>query len=103
MSLQAYCSILYLKPRTQIIIRGQKVKTQLVSKSLAYIERDVYRPKFLVSFIFLFMMLCGAMSVSCIPPPFLLSMRILILSNFALIYALLYSVTNEIERMICRE
>ncbi|KAF6385150.1 MORC family CW-type zinc finger 3 [Rhinolophus ferrumequinum] len=46
-SLRAYCSILYLKPRTQIIIRGQKVKTQLVSKSLAYIERDVYRPKFL--------------------------------------------------------
>ena len=34
----------------QIILRGQKVKTQLVSKSLAYIERDIYRPKFLVSF-----------------------------------------------------
>ncbi|KAK2089601.1 MORC CW-type zinc finger protein 3 [Saguinus oedipus] len=34
-------------PRMQIILRGQKVKTQLVSKSLAYIERDVYRPKFL--------------------------------------------------------
>nr|XP_033805485.1 MORC family CW-type zinc finger protein 3 [Geotrypetes seraphini] len=46
-SLRAYCSILYLKPRMQIVIRGQKVKTQLVSKSLAYIERDVYRPKFL--------------------------------------------------------
>ncbi|XP_060090257.1 MORC family CW-type zinc finger protein 3 [Heteronotia binoei] len=46
-SLRAYCSILYLKPRMQIIIRGQKVQTQLVSKSLAYIERDVYRPKFL--------------------------------------------------------
>ncbi|XP_017206276.1 MORC family CW-type zinc finger protein 3 isoform X6 [Oryctolagus cuniculus] len=46
-SLRAYCSILYLKPRMQIILRGQKVKTQLVSKSLAYIERDVYRPKFL--------------------------------------------------------
>ncbi|XP_029459345.1 MORC family CW-type zinc finger protein 3 isoform X2 [Rhinatrema bivittatum] len=46
-SLRAYCSILYLKPRMQIIIRGQKVKTQLVSKSLACIERDVYRPKFL--------------------------------------------------------
>lgn len=56
MSLQAYCSILYLKPRMQIILRGQKVKTQLVSKSLALIERDVYRPKFLVSFTFLFMM-----------------------------------------------
>lgn len=31
----------------QIILRGQKVKTQLVSKSLAFIERDIYRPKFL--------------------------------------------------------
>ncbi|NXO02095.1 MORC3 protein, partial [Rhinopomastus cyanomelas] len=50
-SLRAYCSILYLKPRMQIILRGQKVKTQLVSKSLAFIERDIYRPKFLnVSF-----------------------------------------------------
>lgn len=31
----------------QIILRGQKVKTQLVSKSLAFIEKDIYRPKFL--------------------------------------------------------
>ncbi|XP_007423389.1 MORC family CW-type zinc finger protein 3 [Python bivittatus] len=46
-SLRAYCSILYLKPRMQIIIQGQKVQTQLVSKSLAHIERDVYKPKFL--------------------------------------------------------
>uniref|UniRef100_A0A8C5PB05 MORC family CW-type zinc finger 3 n=1 Tax=Leptobrachium leishanense TaxID=445787 RepID=A0A8C5PB05_9ANUR len=46
-SLRAYCSILYLKPRMQIVIRGQKVQTQLVSKSLALIEKDVYRPKFL--------------------------------------------------------
>ncbi|KAM4700178.1 MORC family CW-type zinc finger protein 3-like [Discoglossus pictus] len=46
-SLRAYCSILYLKPRMQIILRGQKVQTQLVSKSLAHIEKDVYRPKFL--------------------------------------------------------
>ncbi|XP_035171636.1 MORC family CW-type zinc finger protein 3 [Oxyura jamaicensis] len=46
-SLRAYCSILYLKPRMQIILRGQKVKTQLVSKSLAFIESDIYRPKFL--------------------------------------------------------
>lgn len=45
--LQAYCSILYLKPTMQIILRGQKVKTQLVSKSLAFIEKDIYRPKFL--------------------------------------------------------
>uniref|UniRef100_A0A8D1D2C8 MORC family CW-type zinc finger 3 n=1 Tax=Sus scrofa TaxID=9823 RepID=A0A8D1D2C8_PIG len=48
-NLRAYCSILYLKPRMQIILRGQKVKTQLVSKSLAYIERDIYRPKFLTN------------------------------------------------------
>ncbi|XP_068126563.1 MORC family CW-type zinc finger protein 3 [Hyperolius riggenbachi] len=46
-SLRAYCSILYLKPRMQIVIRGEKVQTQLVSKSLALIEKDVYRPKFL--------------------------------------------------------
>ncbi|XP_059356130.1 MORC family CW-type zinc finger protein 3-like [Carassius carassius] len=46
-SLQAYCSILYLKPRMQIIIRGQKVKTQLISKSLANIEKDTYKPNFL--------------------------------------------------------
>ncbi|KAG8136532.1 hypothetical protein E2320_005106, partial [Naja naja] len=48
-SLRAYCSILYLKPRMQIIIRGQKVQTQLVSKSLAHIESDVYKPKFLAA------------------------------------------------------
>ncbi|KAG9348791.1 hypothetical protein JZ751_029108 [Albula glossodonta] len=46
-SLRAYCSILYLKPRMQIIIRGQKVRTQLISKSLAYIANDNYRPAFL--------------------------------------------------------
>ncbi|XP_036428173.1 MORC family CW-type zinc finger protein 3a [Colossoma macropomum] len=46
-SLRAYCSILYLKPRMQIIIRGQKVKTQLISKSLAHIVKDSYKPQFL--------------------------------------------------------
>ncbi|KAL4657007.1 MORC family CW-type zinc finger protein 3-like isoform X1 [Arapaima gigas] len=46
-SLRAYCSILYLKPRMQIIIKGQKVKTQLISKSLAFIAKDHYRPIFL--------------------------------------------------------
>ncbi|XP_023697348.1 MORC family CW-type zinc finger protein 3-like [Paramormyrops kingsleyae] len=46
-SLRAYCRILYLKPRMQIIIRGQKVKTQLISKSLAFIAKDHYRPIFL--------------------------------------------------------
>ncbi|XP_040279047.1 MORC family CW-type zinc finger protein 3 isoform X1 [Bufo bufo] len=44
-SLRVYCSILYLKPRMQIVLRGQKVQTQLVSKNLAHIEKDVYRPK----------------------------------------------------------
>ncbi|MCJ8747959.1 hypothetical protein PDJAM_G00159440 [Pangasius djambal] len=46
-SLRAYCSILYLKPRMQINVRGQRVKTQLISKSLAYIANDNYRPSFL--------------------------------------------------------
>ncbi|XP_054888271.1 MORC family CW-type zinc finger protein 3a isoform X2 [Poeciliopsis prolifica] len=46
-SLRAYCSILYLKPRMQVIVRGQKVKSQLIAKSLAYIRKDHYRPTFL--------------------------------------------------------
>ncbi|KAM6955886.1 MORC family CW-type zinc finger protein 3a [Lycodopsis pacificus] len=46
-SLRAYCSILYLKPRMQIIIRGQKVKSQLIAKSLAFVEKDHYKPTFL--------------------------------------------------------
>ncbi|KAJ8352472.1 hypothetical protein SKAU_G00239480 [Synaphobranchus kaupii] len=46
-SLCAYSSILYLKPRMQIIIRGQKVRTQLVSKSLAHTRKDRYTPQFL--------------------------------------------------------
>ncbi|XP_069745060.1 MORC family CW-type zinc finger protein 3-like isoform X3 [Narcine bancroftii] len=45
-SLRAYCSILYLKPRMQIILRGRKVKTQLISKNLAQIEHDTYKPLF---------------------------------------------------------
>ncbi|XP_063744000.1 MORC family CW-type zinc finger protein 3a isoform X2 [Eleginops maclovinus] len=43
-SLRAYCSILYLKPRMQIIIRGQKVKSQLIAKTLAYVKKDHYKP-----------------------------------------------------------
>jgi len=31
----------------QIIIRGQKVKTELISKSLAHIAKDKYKPNFL--------------------------------------------------------
>uniref|UniRef100_A0A671W9Z5 MORC family CW-type zinc finger 3a n=1 Tax=Sparus aurata TaxID=8175 RepID=A0A671W9Z5_SPAAU len=46
-SLRAYCSILYLKPRMQVVIRGQKVKSQLIAKSLAYIQKDHYKPNFL--------------------------------------------------------
>ncbi|XP_022521352.2 MORC family CW-type zinc finger protein 3a [Astyanax mexicanus] len=46
-SLRAYCSILYLKPRMLIVIRGQKVKTQLVSKTLAHRLKDTYKPLFL--------------------------------------------------------
>lgn len=46
-SLRAYCSILYLKPRLQIMIRGKKVKSQLVAKSLAHSRKDHYRPNFI--------------------------------------------------------
>ncbi|XP_062861759.1 MORC family CW-type zinc finger protein 3-like [Trichomycterus rosablanca] len=45
-SLRAYCSILYQKPRMQIIIRGKKVQTQFVSKSLAHTVKDKYKPTF---------------------------------------------------------
>lgn len=83
----------------QIILRGQKVKTQLVSKSLAYIEHDVYRPKFLVSFDFLVMMSARAVLVVYSPASFppLLLILILNLSIFALSSVLSYSVINEIE------
>ncbi|GAA6078221.1 MORC family CW-type zinc finger protein 1-like isoform X1 [Tachysurus ichikawai] len=43
-SLRAYCSILYLKPRMQIVIQGQKVETQFVSKILANVFTDKYKP-----------------------------------------------------------
>ncbi|XP_030622896.1 MORC family CW-type zinc finger protein 3-like [Chanos chanos] len=46
-SLRAYCSILYMKPRMQIIIRKKKVQTQLISKSLAFTRKDYYKPTFL--------------------------------------------------------
>ncbi|XP_076857737.1 MORC family CW-type zinc finger protein 3-like [Brachyhypopomus gauderio] len=44
-SLRAYCSVLYLKPKMQIIIRGQKVRTELISKSLACSFKDKYKPQ----------------------------------------------------------
>ncbi|XP_008399230.1 MORC family CW-type zinc finger protein 3a isoform X2 [Poecilia reticulata] len=46
-SLRVYCSILYLKPRMQVMVRGQKVKSQLIAKSLACIRKDHYKPNFL--------------------------------------------------------
>ncbi|XP_057708573.1 MORC family CW-type zinc finger protein 3a isoform X1 [Corythoichthys intestinalis] len=46
-SLRAYCSILYLKPRMHVMIRGHKVKTQLIAKSLANSKTDHYKPIFL--------------------------------------------------------
>ncbi|XP_034398714.1 MORC family CW-type zinc finger protein 3 isoform X2 [Cyclopterus lumpus] len=45
-SLSDYLSILYLKPRTQIFLRGKKILVKLVSKRLKHIEHDVYKPHF---------------------------------------------------------
>ncbi|KTF89464.1 hypothetical protein cypCar_00013282 [Cyprinus carpio] len=45
----AYLSILYLKPRIQIILRQKKVQTKLIAKSLSMIENDVYKPQFISS------------------------------------------------------
>ncbi|XP_068442768.1 MORC family CW-type zinc finger protein 3 [Clinocottus analis] len=45
-SLSEYLGILYLKPRTQIILRGKKILVKLVSKRLKHIEHDVYKPQF---------------------------------------------------------
>ncbi|XP_041845441.1 MORC family CW-type zinc finger protein 3 isoform X2 [Melanotaenia boesemani] len=45
-SLRAYLSILYLKPRTQVILRGRKILAKLVAKRLTHIEHDVYKPQF---------------------------------------------------------
>ncbi|GFS21431.1 MORC family CW-type zinc finger protein 3 [Elysia marginata] len=47
LSLREYCSILFLKPRMKITIRGQRVKSKLISKSLAQSERDLYSPSWL--------------------------------------------------------
>uniref|UniRef100_A0A3B4GHM2 Morc S5 domain-containing protein n=1 Tax=Pundamilia nyererei TaxID=303518 RepID=A0A3B4GHM2_9CICH len=48
-SLRAYLSILYLKPKTQIILRRKKIQAKLVAKRLIHIEHDVYKPHFSVS------------------------------------------------------
>jgi hypothetical protein len=44
-SLRAYCSILYLKPKMKIYLRGKKVQTQAIAKSLTHTEVDLYRPR----------------------------------------------------------
>ena len=41
---QAYCSILFLRPKMQIFVRGVKVKTKLIKKSLSKTLVDTYRP-----------------------------------------------------------
>ncbi|KAK7108118.1 hypothetical protein V1264_015911 [Littorina saxatilis] len=46
-SLRVYCGLLFLRPRMKIYIRGEKVKTQLISKSLSSTEIDVYKPTWL--------------------------------------------------------
>lgn len=46
-SLRHYCSILYNKPKMKIILRGVKVATKILDKSLSKTERDVYKPTFL--------------------------------------------------------
>lgn len=43
-SLRDYCSILYQKPRMKIVLRKEKVKTKLITKSLSQTETDTYRP-----------------------------------------------------------
>ncbi|ESO87312.1 hypothetical protein LOTGIDRAFT_107313, partial [Lottia gigantea] len=46
-SLREYCSILFLKPRMKIFLRGLKVKTKLICKSLSQTEIDRYKPHWL--------------------------------------------------------
>ncbi|XP_078542430.1 MORC family CW-type zinc finger protein 4 [Lissotriton helveticus] len=45
-SLRAYCTVLYLKPRMQIYLRQRRVRTCLITKSLANVKCDVYKPSF---------------------------------------------------------
>ncbi|XP_017278202.1 MORC family CW-type zinc finger protein 3 isoform X3 [Kryptolebias marmoratus] len=46
-SLRAYCTILYLKPLMQVVVRGQKVTSVFMAKTLAWTEKDHYKPTFL--------------------------------------------------------
>lgn len=77
-SSQAYLSVLYLKPRIQVILRGKKNLAKLVSKRLTHIEHDVYKPHFSVSLHYLcvFAYVCGwwyeakSLSISAFVPIF---------------------------------
>ncbi|XP_060732014.1 MORC family CW-type zinc finger protein 3-like isoform X1 [Tachysurus vachellii] len=44
-SLRAYCSILYLRPRMEIILQGQKVEAQSITTTLARPCTDTYKPE----------------------------------------------------------
>ncbi|XP_055954587.1 MORC family CW-type zinc finger protein 3-like isoform X2 [Patella vulgata] len=46
-SLKEYCSILFLKPRMKIFLRGNKVKTKLMTRSLSQTLYDTYNPQWL--------------------------------------------------------
>lgn len=43
-SLRAYCEVLYLRPRMKIYIRGIKVRTKLIARSLSHTKIDTYKP-----------------------------------------------------------
>ncbi|KAL1766204.1 MORC family CW-type zinc finger protein 4 isoform X1 [Sigmodon hispidus] len=45
-SLRAFCSILYMKPRMKIFLRQKKVTNQMIAKSLANVEHDLYKSPF---------------------------------------------------------
>ncbi|GAA6084911.1 MORC family CW-type zinc finger protein 3-like [Tachysurus ichikawai] len=44
-SLRAYCSILYLIPRMEIILQGHKVEAQSITTTLAKARTDTYKPE----------------------------------------------------------
>lgn len=61
---QAYLSILYLKPRTQIVLRGKKNIPRLITNGLNSIEHDIYSPHFSVSLykVIQYQYMCGCES-----------------------------------------
>ncbi|XP_004710086.1 MORC family CW-type zinc finger protein 4 [Echinops telfairi] len=46
-SLRAFCGILYMKPRMKVFLRQKKVRTQLITKTLAGVEHELYKPSFI--------------------------------------------------------